>query len=68
MTMTDGTSTSAIRAMNGVELAIRRTLDKYIARTPRDRAVAEALETLADEIFKISQGARDSHGEELDKK
>lgn len=45
------------RAMNGVELAIRRVSDRLKTRTPWDMGVTEALDEIADEIAGISSGA-----------
>ena len=45
------------RAMNGVELAIRRVSDRLKMRVPHDMALAAALDEIADEIAGISNGA-----------
>lgn len=50
-------NTPEIRAMEGVELAIRRVNGRLKARTPWDMGVTEALDELADEIAKIARDA-----------
>lgn len=45
------------RAMNGVELAIRRVSDRLKTRTPWNMDVTEALDEIADEISDISSGS-----------
>lgn len=42
------------RAMDGIELAIRRVSFRLKSRTPWDMSVTEALDELADEIGGIS--------------
>jgi len=45
------------RAMNGIELAVRRVADRMKMQTPQDPLLIEALDHLADEIADISSGA-----------
>jgi len=45
------------RAMNGVELAIRRVSDRLKTRVPWDMGLTAALDEIADEIADISSGA-----------
>lgn len=49
--------TDRTRAMNGVELAIRRVSDRLKTRAPWDMGVTQALDEIADEIADISSGA-----------
>lgn len=52
-------STEARRAMDGIELAIRRVSERLKSRTPWDMGVTQALDELADEIATISTGIPD---------
>lgn len=47
-------SIEARRAMDGIELAIRRVSDRLKVRTPWDMGVTQVLDELADEIGVIS--------------
>jgi signal transduction histidine kinase len=45
------------RAMNGIELAVRRVSDRLKGRVPWDMGLTAALDELADEIAEISSGS-----------
>jgi hypothetical protein len=45
------------RAMNGVELAVRRVADRMRMQTPQDPLLIDAFDHLADAIADISSGA-----------
>jgi signal transduction histidine kinase len=50
-------TTPEIRAMNGIELAIRRVSDRLKSRRPWDMGATEALDELAEELSRMSEQA-----------